>query len=76
MGSEMCIRDRNNIVANVDALQDSSPAAPQMTVAQRSNLRYSALKCLSQAMRSLFAWHEQLTSARFLSVCPCRRARC
>lgn len=66
-------------VSHPDALTE--PAAQgAMPLAQRSVLRYAALKCLGQAMRALFEWHERVSGARrcfcaFVRACACCVAR-
>lgn len=58
----------SSCITNPDALHDASGNSGALPQAQRNLLRYAALKCLCQALHSLFQWHEQLSGAGLL---PC-----
>ena len=59
---ERMFKALNTCIANAEALGEPGANAA-MPVTQRNNLRYAALKCMSQAMHALFDWHERVASA-------------
>jgi hypothetical protein len=55
-------------VVNPDALSDPMSGSSQLLQPQRNVLRYAALRCLNQAMHSLFDWQQKMCSAFPLTI--------
>jgi hypothetical protein len=50
-------------IVNPDALGDPLSANGQLQQQHRNMLRYAALRCLNQALHSLFDWQQEMSSA-------------